>query len=43
MNKHILDVDTLTIGFPNVDNVLNHVVRDVSLHIEPGARIGVVG
>ena len=43
MNKHLLDVDRLTIGFPNVDNVLNHVVRDVSLHIEPGARIGVVG
>lgn len=43
MKKHLLSVDNLTIGFPDVDNTITHVVRDVSLQIESGSRIGVVG
>jgi peptide/nickel transport system ATP-binding protein len=43
MSTHLLHVDNLTIGFPNAQNALTHVLHDVSLHIERGARIGVVG
>lgn len=43
MNAPLLSVDNLTIGFPNTTNTVTPVVRNVSLHIAPGMRIGIVG
>lgn len=43
MNKSLLTVDNLTIGFPNTHQTLTHVVRNVSMQVQAGACIGIVG
>lgn len=43
MNTPLLSVDNLTIGFPNTTSTVTPVVRNVSVHIAPGMRIGIVG
>ncbi len=43
MNKNVLlQVDNLSIGFPNEDGV-NHAVKDVSFKVERGEVVGIVG
>ena len=41
--KHLLEVDHLSIGYPQADGSLKHVVQDVSLFVDKGEVLGIVG
>ncbi len=43
MSERLVDIDDLTIGYYNKRGMLIHVLRDVSLRIEPGETLGLVG
>jgi len=42
-NKHLLEVDHLSVGYPQGDGTLKHVVQDVSLYVDKGEVLGIVG
>ena len=42
-SEHLVEVDGLTIGYPNRAGIVAEVVRDVTFSIDPGAAVGVVG
>jgi peptide/nickel transport system ATP-binding protein len=43
MSKGLVEINNLTIGYHNKRGALVHVLRNVSLQIEPGETLGLVG
>jgi peptide/nickel transport system ATP-binding protein len=43
MNRNLVQIDGLTIGYHTQTGKLVHVLRDVSLRIKPGETLGLVG
>ncbi len=43
MSNRLVDINNLTIGYYNKRGTLIHVLRNVSLQIEPGETLGLVG
>lgn len=43
MNRNLVEINNLTIGYHNKAGTLVHVLKDVSLQIESGETIGLVG
>jgi ABC-type dipeptide/oligopeptide/nickel transport system ATPase component/ABC-type dipeptide/oligopeptide/nickel transport system permease subunit len=41
--EHLLEVDHLSVGYPQADGSLKHVVQDVSIYVDKGEVLGIVG